>query len=123
MEVDVYSKFEKRNLTLGLSHEEFRCKCNYDDCTFTLVNYRLLTAYKNLRKHWGAPLIINSGFRCQAHNLNVGGVRDSWHKKGSAIDIRPTSGRIEDLYFLADKFFDLVIHYQKEGFIHCQMEE
>ena len=35
------------------------------------------------------PIIINSGFRCEAVNRRVGGVRNSQHLIGQAADIRP----------------------------------
>ena len=35
------------------------------------------------------PIIINSGFRCEAVNRRVGGVRNSQHLLGQAADIRP----------------------------------
>ena len=35
----------------------------------------------------GIPFKINSGFRTQEHNLKVGGVYSSSHKKGLAVDI------------------------------------
>ena len=34
------------------------------------------------------PIIINSGFRCEAVNRQVGGVRNSQHMAGQAADIR-----------------------------------
>ncbi len=34
------------------------------------------------------PIIINSGFRCEAVNRKVGGVRNSQHMMGQAADIR-----------------------------------
>lgn len=41
-----------------------------------------------VRKLVGRPLIINSGFRTEAHNAKVGGVDSSSHTKGWAADIR-----------------------------------
>ena len=35
------------------------------------------------------PIIINSGFRCEAVNRQVGGVSNSQHLLGQAADIRP----------------------------------
>ena len=123
MNVDILDKFEKVDLGFKLSHAEFRCKCKAEDCTFTMVNHRIPAAFGIVRKHWGAPIGVSSGFRCQRHNKESGGVRDSWHKKGSAIDIFPMDGNLIGLYNLAKKFFDLIIIYEEEGFLHCQMED
>lgn len=40
-----------------------------------------------LRKHFGKPIHINSGFRCKALNEKVGGAPNSYHTKGRAADI------------------------------------
>lgn len=36
----------------------------------------------------GNPVVITSGYRCEALNKAVGGVNGSYHKKGMAADIR-----------------------------------
>jgi len=41
------------------------------------------------RQAIGCPIIINSGFRCEAVNRRVGGVAGSQHLQGCAADIRP----------------------------------
>ena len=123
LDVEIFDKSHKAKLTDWLTHSEFRCRCDNKDCTFTIVSPRLLNAFRTVRKHWGTPLRVTSGFRCQRHNAEVGGHPDSYHKKGCAIDIVPHKGNIEDLYKLAVKFFDIVIHYKDKGFLHCHMEE
>ena len=40
-----------------------------------------------LRAHFGAPIKINSAFRCKALNAAVGGAVNSYHTKGRAVDI------------------------------------
>ena len=122
MELDLIEKNEDVVLAYGLSHSEFRCKCKRKECTFTLVNHRLVNAYEIVRTTWGTPLIISSGFRCQMHNKKVGGTKASRHSRGSAIDISPVDRDLKELYDLAVKFFDVVIPYWEEGFLHCHME-
>ena len=49
-----------------------------------------------LRDYVGAPVHINSGYRCKALNEAVGGVKNSQHCLGEACDIRiasPKQGR------------------------------
>ena len=41
------------------------------------------------REAIGCPIIINSGYRNEAYNRQVGGVRNSQHLTGQAADIRP----------------------------------
>ena len=49
-----------------------------------------------LREKFGAPIIINSGYRCPALNRVVGGAINSQHTKGEAADIRTVSDSRED---------------------------
>lgn len=56
-----------------------------------------------LREAWGRPIIVTSGYRCEALNKLVGGVPTSQHKQGQAADI--SAGSIED----NKKLFDLAI--------------
>ena len=46
-----------------------------------------------IRRHYGAPIIVTSGYRCPALNTAVGGVANSHHIIGCAADI--TTGSIE----------------------------
>lgn len=45
------------------------------------------------RKIAGIPFIILSGYRDEQHNEDVGGVKDSAHTKGLAVDIRARNSR------------------------------
>ena len=49
-----------------------------------------------LRKLWGEPIIVNSGFRCAKLNKLVGGAKNSQHTKGMAADIRTVSNTTYD---------------------------
>ncbi len=40
-----------------------------------------------LRRLYGKPINITSGFRCPKLNVLVGGVSNSWHQNGNAADI------------------------------------
>lgn len=44
-----------------------------------------------LRRIYGHPIIITSGYRCGKLNKLVGGVSNSWHTKGNAADIHISS--------------------------------
>lgn len=47
----------------------------------------LLDMLDSLREHYGKPIRITSGFRTEKHNAAVGGVPDSSHMRGYAVDI------------------------------------
>ena len=40
-----------------------------------------------IRRMWGRPIIVNSGYRCPKLNAAVGGSATSQHMKGEAADI------------------------------------
>jgi uncharacterized protein YcbK (DUF882 family) len=47
----------------------------------------LIIKLEELRAKLNAPIIITSGYRCEKHNRDVGGVRNSQHLYGNAADI------------------------------------
>lgn len=49
-----------------------------------------------LRKKFGRPIIVTSGYRCQRLNQTVGGAKNSQHLYGQAADIRTVSDSRED---------------------------
>lgn len=51
------------------------------------VSPELLSTLEKISKKLGKKLKINSGYRSQAHNTKVGGVPNSAHKTGHAVDI------------------------------------
>ena len=48
----------------------------------------LVKTADKVRGHFGREAIISSGVRCENHNKNVGGVADSRHLTGKAMDFR-----------------------------------
>lgn len=68
---------------------EFACKCGGRYCNGFPVepNEVLIRLADRARKEFGAPATISSGVRCSQHNANVGGVSNSKHKLGLAMDI------------------------------------
>lgn len=49
-----------------------------------------------LRKKWGRPIVVTSGYRCPALNKAVKGASGSQHQYGQAADIRTVSDSRED---------------------------
>ena len=69
--------------------EEFCCKCGCGGCD---VHPQLVAALDLARSKAGVPFKINSGFRCQKHNKNVGAKPTSSHTLGLAVDIAYANG-------------------------------
>lgn len=67
---------------------EFACKCGGRYCNGFPAEpeKRLVEVLDTVREYSGKPGIISSGVRCEHHNKNVGGVRNSYHKEGRAAD-------------------------------------
>lgn len=61
---------------------EFKCPC----CGKVLINKAVLYNIQALRHYLGTSVIITSGYRCNKYNLLVGGVTNSRHKLGKALD-------------------------------------
>jgi zinc D-Ala-D-Ala carboxypeptidase len=72
-------------LTTHFKLDEFRCQCcGKVDPVTALQMAELLEL---VRVDTG-PITIVSSFRCPAHNAQVGGVRDSMHLLGLAVDFK-----------------------------------
>ena len=54
-----------------------------------IENFKLLAAniFEPIRKHFGKPIHISSGYRSEALNRAIGGSKTSQHCAGEAIDI------------------------------------
>lgn len=63
---------------------EFTCKCG---CGLNNIQLGVVKIADEVREHFGSPAIVTSGTRCEKHNKEVGGVSNSRHLKGKAIDM------------------------------------
>ena len=55
-----------------------------------VVRDELLNLLNRIRREWGKPVIVNSGYRSPEYNAAIkGAVSNSYHTKGMAADIRP----------------------------------
>lgn len=70
--------------------DEMRCKCGNRYCNgFPAEPQQLLMELADrARKHFGAPAHVVSGLRCSRWNQIQGGVANSQHMYGEAMDIR-----------------------------------
>lgn len=67
---------------------EFACKCGGRYCTGfpAQPEEALVRALQKVRSHFDVPVTISSGLRCPQHNRAVGGVANSRHLTGKAVD-------------------------------------
>lgn len=69
--------------------EEIRCKCNGKFCNgFPHKMQPLVMQIAERARQWsGHPILVISGLRCETHNRNEKGVRNSQHMFGEALDV------------------------------------
>ena len=86
------------------TREEFRCKCGGKYCNGFPAEPQegMVRAIDQVRKHFGKAFTPNSGVRCPTHNANVGGVSNSRHLYGKAVDFHvPGKTAAQVLAYLA----------------------
>ena len=68
--------------------KEFKCKCGNIYCNGypAEMQEKLIRVADRVRDHFGAVATVSSGLRCTKHNANVGGVSNSRHLTGKAMD-------------------------------------
>ena len=77
-----------------------------------------------IRERFATPMIVTSGYRCERVNKLVGGVDNSQHLKGEAVDFYfegfSRKEMIMAFFEIAETFdFDQLIYYKKKGIIHA----
>lgn len=63
----------------------------------------LLNILEAIRAHFGQPVTVHSGYRCEEHNRNVGGAERSRHVAGDAADIKVRDVPASAVFALADR--------------------
>jgi len=79
------SRFEDINqlaINGNFDLSEFECPC----CHRVMLHPLLSGLADSIRDVLAVPLVITSGYRCEQHNLIVGGKSDSFHRIGCAFD-------------------------------------
>lgn len=90
-----------------------------DDTIIDNLNYTL-NRLNEIREKYGKPIYINSGYRCDELNSLVGGVKDSKHRLGLAVDLRWDTDLID--FLIKNCSFDKLIKEKagKSKWIHLQ---
>ena len=116
-------------LTKNFTQREFRSRDGAKMPLDVLENIKDLACnLQVLRDLLGESIKINSGYRSEAHNKAVGGVKTSKHTKGLAADIRVKDLDTDDLYLLIESLinegdmkegglgvYDTFVHYDIRG--------
>ena len=125
VEINAYSKAKDGNkkLSTNFTVKEFACK---DGSDAVLVAPRLVMVLESIRTHFGAPVVIHSGYRTPQYNKEVGGVAHSQHCYGTAADISvrgqlPAAVAAYARQLMPD--WGGVGTYSKKGFTHIDTRE
>lgn len=104
---------------------EFACKCGGKYCNgYPVEPQKLLveTADK-VREHFGVPVRLSSGVRCSKHNANVGGVSNSRHKTGKAMDFSVTGRSAATVLNYVRKLPEIRYAYAIDGsYVHMDID-
>lgn len=81
-----YESGDKSQLSPHFNVQEFRCKCGKEH--EILIAEELVEKLEKLYSALNcSKIIVTSGYRCTAHDKNVGGSGSGQHTKGNAADI------------------------------------
>lgn len=84
--IKIYGHSSSEQLSKHFNVREFRCKCGRNHNTE--INPELISKLEVLYKQLNCKkIIVNSGYRCSAHDKAVGGNGCGQHTKGNAADI------------------------------------
>lgn len=90
--VQTFAKGLSVPLTEHFASTDFDCHCRRPACELTLIDPALPPALETLWAITG-PFKIDSGFRCEKHNEEIGGAPSSQHTQGRAADCKSLVGK------------------------------
>ena len=108
------------DLSAHFSTREFTCHC----CGHAIVSGRLVQGLEQLRQLAARPILVHDGYRCRAHNEEVGGTANSEHTRGTAADIEIPGMSLQQMYELAlgvPQFSGGGIGVYDGGFLHLDV--
>jgi len=101
---------------------EFACR----HCGECVIDTELIKVLDCIREGIGNPVIVNSGYRCEKHNKEVGGSPNSQHKLGTAADISCSAVSVKTLYKVAEKCLGDrggLGYYPVSNFVHVDVRK
>jgi zinc D-Ala-D-Ala carboxypeptidase len=97
---------------------------NFSELEVKGLDHDFVVLLDKARDIAGIPFVINSGFRTPEHNKNVGGVANSSHLSGKAVDLKAIND--EEQWLIVNALMKLNIQritvYTESNHIHCDMD-
>jgi len=75
-------------VTKNFSYKELSCPC----CNVFGMKPVFIEKLQEVRDLFNEPMVITSGYRCERHNVAIGGVPKSQHLEGLAVDVAIING-------------------------------
>jgi uncharacterized protein YcbK (DUF882 family) len=102
----IFPKGSNARITKDFKALEFDCVCHR--CDETHIELDLVVKLQLIRNETGKPVVIRSGYRCEAHNdelIKEGypAVKNSTHMRGAAADIQVEGMSGEELEKVASQ--------------------
>lgn len=107
------------------NREEFRCHCGgkYCDGFPAEPDKKLVKLVDLVREHFGTPGIPSSGLRCKTWNAISGGVKNSRHLIGKALDFKIEGHSADEILLFLNKQSDTRYAYNIDGtYVHVDVE-
>lgn len=100
--------------------EEFTCKCG---CGASEMQEKLIKTADKVRAHFGNRITVSSGRRCTKHNAKVGGVSNSRHLSGKAMDFCVSGISASMVLTYVQKLPEIRYAYAIDGnFVHMDID-
>lgn len=90
---------------------DFVCKCGKCDTTAVEMDKKLVSIAEKIVEHFGSNALVTSGIRCKEHNAEVGGVANSKHLTGNAMDFKIFGVSGTELNRYISSYSDIKYHY------------
>lgn len=117
-------------LSQHFDSKEFDCKCGCLSRPPKMPPDELINCLEEIRTNFNAPVIINSGYRCEEYNRFIGGAKSSRHVVGDAVDFVVRGVKTAEVYaFVLHKYgskpYGIAIKRNKAnsyaGFVHLDV--
>ena len=123
MATKTYAKTDKTQLTPNFNITEFHCKGTTCGCTETLHDPALSSYLQQIRDHFGKPVHITSGYRCEKHNAATANAASrSRHTMGQAADFTISGVKPAEIAKFAESIGVLGIGLY-DNFVHIDTRE
>lgn len=104
---------------------EFACHCGGKYCNGFPAEpkEKLIRVADSIRKNLGAPASVSSGVRCSRHNSSVGGVSNSRHLEGKAMDFCVSGKSSSQLLNEVNKHSEIRYAYAiDDSYVHMDID-